>query len=118
MITRLGPGEVFVFGSHASGHHAGGAARQAVERFGAIVGQGEGLQGQSYAIPTMNGRAVFRAAIERFVGFAGEHPDTRFLLTRVGCGIAGYPESEVRELFRLAAQGGWPSNVLPPEGWG
>ena len=117
MITRLEQGDVFVFGSHASGHHAGGAARQAVERFGAIVGQGEGLQGRSYAIPTMNGPAVFREAVARFIGFAGENPGTRFLLTRVGCGIAGYPEPDVREMFRRAAPGCWPSNVIPPEGW-
>lgn len=117
MITQLEPGEVFVFGSHITGHHAGGAARQAVERFGAIVGQGEGLQGQSYAIPTMNGQDLFRKAIGRFIWFANAHPETRFLLTKVGCGIAGYPESEVRALFGQATPAGWPSNVVPPDGW-
>jgi hypothetical protein len=117
MITRLKPNEVFVFGSHVTGHHAGGAARQAVERFGAVVGQGEGLQGQSYAIPTMNGDQLFRDAIGRFITFAVDHPQSTFLLTKVGCGIAGYAEPEVIAMFRQATPNGWPANLIPPEGW-
>ncbi len=117
MITHLGPNEVFVFGSHVTGHHGGGAARQAVERFGAVVGQGEGLQGQSYAIPTMNGKQLFQDAIDRFIAFATAHPETTFLLTRVGCGIAGHDEREVIEMFRQATPDGWPANIVPPEGW-
>ena len=54
-ITSLGEDEVFVFGSNLAGRHCGGAARVARERFGAIMGQGVGMQGQSYAIPTMQG---------------------------------------------------------------
>jgi hypothetical protein len=117
MITKLAPNQIFVFGSHLTGHHAGGAARQAVDRFGAIVGQGEGLQGQSYAIPTMHGEAVFRTAIQTFVAFAAEHPELEFLLTRVGCGIAGYPENNVIAIFRDALPAGWPENIVPPAGW-
>jgi hypothetical protein len=117
MITHLQPNEIFVFGSHVTGHHAGGAARQAVERFGAEVGKGEGLQGQSYAIPTMNGQQLFQDAIDRFIGFAIEHPELTFLLTRVGCGIAGYDKQEVIRMFRQATPDGWPVNVIPPEGW-
>ena len=117
MIATLGPNEIFVFGSHLSGHHAGGAARQAVEQFGAIVGQGEGLQGQSYAIPTMHGEQLFRDAIGRFVAFAGLHPELRFLLTKVGTGIAGFREQSVREWFAEALPNGWPENIVPPEGW-
>lgn len=117
MITELQPNEIFVFGSHVTGHHAGGAARQAVERFGAVVGQGEGLQGQSYAIPTMNGRQLFQDAIDRFVGYAADHPDLTFRLTRVGCGIAGYDESEVIAMFREALPDGWPANIVSPDGW-
>ncbi len=60
-IDSLGPGEVFVFGSNAQGAHGGGAARFAYDRFGAVWGQGEGLQGQSYGIDTMSGLAVFEA---------------------------------------------------------
>jgi len=117
MITALGPNEIFVFGSHLSGHHAGGAARQAVEQFGAIVGQGEGLQGQSYAIPTMHSEQLFRDAIGRFVAFAGLHPELTFLLTKVGTGIAGFREQSVREWFAEALPNGWPENIVPPEGW-
>ncbi len=117
MITKLNDNQVFVFGSALSGHHAGGAARQAVERFGAIVGQGEGLQGRSYAIPTMDGDEVFRQAIGRFLQLAASHPELEFLLTKVGCGIAGYAESEVKAMFRAALPDGWPGNVLPPEEW-
>ncbi len=54
-ITSLDEDEVFVFGSNLAGMHAGGAARVAYERFGAVMGQGVGMQGQSYAIPTMQG---------------------------------------------------------------
>jgi hypothetical protein len=117
MITQLQPNEIFVFGSHATGHHGGGAARQAVQQFGAIVGQGEGLQGQSYALPTMNGDDLFQEAIGRFLAFAAEHPEKRFLLTKVGCGIAGYAEPQVITMFRRALPNGWPTNVIPPDGW-
>ena len=117
MIERLEPGQIFVFGSHASGHHAGGAARQAVRQFGAIVGQGEGVQGQSYALPTMHGVDAFRRAIATFVAVAAAHPEFEFLLTKVGCGIAGYPEEQVIAMFREALPNGWPVNIVPPDGW-
>ena len=117
MIEHLEPGQIFVFGSHASGHHAGGAARQAVRQFGAIVGQGEGLQGQSYALPTMHGVDAFRRAIATFVVVAAAHPELEFLLTKVGCGIAGYPEERVISMFHEALPDGWPENIVPPVGW-
>ena len=117
MITELEPGQIFVFGSHRTGHHAGGAARQAVDRFGAIVGQGEGLQGQSYAIPTMHGEADFLRAIKAFVDFAEARPELELLLTRVGCGIAGFRESDVVAMFQDALPQGWPANIVSPEGW-
>lgn len=109
-ITRLEPGEIFVFGSNASGAHGGGAARDAYERFGAIWGQGSGLQGSSYGIDTMSGRAVFEREAATFVRFAAEHPELRFLLTEVGCGIAGYAPEEVAPFFADA-----PANVVLPE---
>lgn len=109
-IERLAPDEVFVFGSNAQGAHGGGAARFAHERFGAVWGQAEGLQGQSYAIDTMSGLDVFRAQAERFVAFAAEHPGLRFLVTEVGCGIAGYAPAEVAGFFA-----GAPGNVVLPE---
>ena len=98
-VLSLSPNEIFVFGSNASGFHGGGAAAQAMHDFGAIWGQGEGLQGRSYAIPTMEGLESMKAAVERFTQFATQHPELRFLVTRVGCGIAGHTVREVAPLF-------------------
>jgi hypothetical protein len=108
-IDSLEPGEVFVFGSNAQGAHGGGAARFAYDRFGAVWGQAEGLQGQSYGIDTMSGPAVFEAQAGRFLEFARDHPELRFLVTEVGCGIAGYTPDEVAGFFR-----GAPDNVVLP----
>lgn len=99
-IDSLGGNEIFVFGSNAGGFHAGGAAAYAMRRFGAVWGQGEGLQGQSYAIPTMEGLAEMSEAIKRFTLFAAEHSNLRFLVTRIGCGIAGYSANQVAPLFK------------------
>lgn len=98
-IDSLKPNEIFVFGSNASGFHAGGAAAQAMQHFGAIWGQGEGLQGRSYAIPTMEGIENMKAAIDRFVQYATQHSELRFLVTRIGCGIAGYSPREIAPLL-------------------
>lgn len=111
-ITELADDEVFVFGSNASGAHGGGAARVAHQRFDAEWGVGEGLTGRTYALPTMEGTDAFRAAAERFVAVAEEHPELTFLLTRVGCGIAGHDESVVRTWFADT-----PPNVVKPAGW-
>ncbi len=99
-IDTLQPNEIFVFGSNVNGFHAGGAAATAMHKFGAVWGQGEGLQGQSYALPTMEGMDSMRAAVERFQRFATQHPELRFLVTRIGCGIAGYTVAEVAPLFK------------------
>ena len=109
-IDSLEPGEVFVFGSNPQGAHGGGAARFAHDRFGAVWGQGEGLQGQSYGIDTMSGLGVFREHALRFLDFAREHPELRFLVTEVGCGIAGYTPDQVAGFFR-----GAPDNVVLPK---
>ena len=101
-ITTVEEGEVFVFGSNAQGRHMGGAARVAMERFGAVWGVGEGLQGRSYALPTMEGLDSMAAAVGRFVEFAREHPELRFLVTAVGCGIAGYRPEQIAPLFAEA----------------
>lgn len=101
-ITTLEPGEIFVFGSNAQGMHLGGAARTAHMKFGAVWGNGEGLQGQSYAIPTMEGEESSRRAVERFVQFAQEHPELKFLVTPIGCGIAGYTPKEIAPMFETA----------------
>ena len=99
-IDHLEENEIFVFGSNASGYHGGGAAAYAMHKFGAVWGQGEGLQGQSYAIPTMEGIAEMSEAIKRFTSFAAEHSELRFLVTRIGCGVAGYSVSQVAPLFK------------------
>ncbi|MRJ77054.1 hypothetical protein GEV29_10925 [Aeromicrobium sp. SMF47] len=111
-VTSLEPGGVFVFGSGAAGGHTGGAARLAVERFGAERGVSEGLRGDSYAIPTMEGFDVLAGAAARFLEFAADHPDRVFWLTRVGCGHAGFTDPDVAPLFADA-----PDNVVKPRGW-
>ena len=99
-INSLGRNEIFVFGSNLQGMHAGGAARAAVERFGAIMGQGVGLQGQSYAIPTMQGGVnTIKPYVDEFIRFADCHPEMTFLVTRIGCGIAGFTDAEIAPLF-------------------
>ena len=111
-ITSLKPGEVFVFGSNLAGMHAGGAARVAWQRFGAVWGQGVGLQGQSYAIPTMQGGVdTIRPYVEEFIAFAKTRPDLHFYVTRIGCGIAGFSDEEMVPLFAEAI--GSDNIVLP-----
>ena len=84
-ITELKADEVFVFGSNLAGMHGGGAAYIAFRQFGAVMGCGVGLRGQSYAIPTMQGGV--------------EHPELFFYVTRIGCGIAGFRDKEIAPLF-------------------
>jgi O-acetyl-ADP-ribose deacetylase (regulator of RNase III) len=99
-ITKLNPNEIFVFGSNLAGMHGGGAAWIAYERFGAIMGQGVGLQGQSYAIPTMQGGVeTIKPYVDEFIEFAKAHPELKFLVTKIGCGIAGFREEEIAPLF-------------------
>lgn len=102
-ITELGPDDIFVFGSNLAGHHAGGAARVARQKFGAIMGQGVGLQGQSYAIPTMQGGAeTIKPYVDDFIEFAGNCDQNTFYVTRIGCGIAGFKDEDIAPLFRDA----------------
>ena len=103
MISKLAQNEVFVFGSNLQGFHAGGAARAARNLFGAIWGQGVGLQGQSYAIPTMQGGAeTIRPYVDEFIRFAESRPDLYFYVTRIGCGIAGFVDEDIAPLFKDA----------------
>lgn len=102
-ITSLAPNEIFVFGSNLHGYHGGGAAAAAMRRFGAVWGQGVGLQGQSYAIPTMQGGVeTIKPYVDEFIKFAAEHPEKRFLVTPIGCGIAGFTPEEIAPLFEAA----------------
>lgn len=98
-ITHLDQDEVFVFGSNAQGMHLGGAARTAVKLFGAEMGVGEGIQGQSYAIPTMGTFDELKAAVRRFTDLAREWDQTTFYVTKIGCGIAGYTPHQIAPLF-------------------
>lgn len=99
-IDSLGENEIFVFGSNLAGSHAGGAAHLAFERFGAVMGQGVGLQGQSYAIPTMQGGVnTIQPYVDEFIAFAKQHPEMTFLVTRIGCGVAGFTPAEIAPLF-------------------
>ncbi|MBR1927938.1 MAG: hypothetical protein IJ840_09370 [Bacteroidales bacterium] len=99
-ITDLKPDEVFVFGSNLRGFHGGGAAAMALMHFGAVWGQGVGLQGRSYAIPTMQGGVETIAPyVDEFIEFATNHPEKRFLVTEIGCGIAGFTPEEIAPLF-------------------
>ena len=102
-ITALRADEVFVFGSNLAGMHGGGAAYAAFKQFGAIWGCGVGLQGQSYAIPTMQGGVeTIRPYVDQFIDFARSRPDLFFYVTRIGCGIAGFADAEIAPLFAAA----------------
>lgn len=114
-IDSLEPNEVFVFGSNLEGMHGGGAALVAYRKFGAVMGQGVGMQGQSYAIPTMHGGVdAIRPYVDEFIAFAQAHPKLVFLVTRIGCGIAGFLDSEIAPLF---AEAHAVPNIVLPEGW-
>ena len=113
-ISSLKINEIFVFGSNLAGMHGGGAARIACERFGAVWGQGVGLQGQCYAIPTMQGGVeTIKPYVDEFIAFAAAHPELRFLVTRIGCGIAGFTAAEIAPLFAGAV--GMEQVVLPED---
>ena len=111
-IRHLKDTEVFVFGSNIHGMHGGGAARFAYEHFGAEWSVGEGLTGQCYALPTMEGTDSFHQAVVRFTQCVKENPSLTFLVTAVGCGIAGYSEEQVAPWFAEASQ---LENVYLPE---
>ena len=105
MISALKENEIFVFGSNLGGMHGGGAARAAYNRFGAVWGQGVGLQGQSYAIPTMQGGVeTIKPYVDEFIAFAQAHPELKFLVTRIGCGIAGFRDEQIAPLFAAAIE--------------
>ena len=111
-ITELKPNEIFVFGSNLAGSHGGGAARFAYDRFGAIWGQGVGLQGQSYAIPTMQGGVeTIKPFVDEFIEFAFVHIEYKFFVTPIGCGIAGFTVEEMAPLFKDAVD--LPNVILP-----
>lgn len=103
------PGEIFVFGSNRAGRHGAGAARHAFKNFGAIYGKGEGRMGESYALPTLDGdlsqltlEQIEKESVARFLSYARAHPEEKFFVTPVGCGLAGFKISEIAPMFRDA----------------
>ncbi len=114
-ITELSRCEIFVFGSNLKGCHGGGAARVAMEKFGAEWGVGVGPTGRCYAIPTMQGGVeTIEPYVNKFLEYAKTHPDNRFLVTRIGCGIAGFDDMEIAPLFEEAVN---ISNIALPKTW-
>jgi len=104
-ITHLLPNEVFVFGSNIQGQHTGGAAAQAYMQFGAIMGQPLGMQGQSYAIPTVGVTLdALAMLVSDFIEFAKANPDRHFYVTAIGCGSAGYTPDMIAPLFKDAVR--------------
>lgn len=118
MITKLEPNEIFVFGSDLAGRHGAGAALQAAQQFGAEYGVGEGITGQCYAFPTLDRRLekIPRRWLEESRDMLFKtclvNPEKQFLLTKVGCGLAGFPETTMRALFADP-----PVNLILPEDW-
>ncbi len=108
-ITELKENEIFVFGSNISGRHGKGAAKTAMS-WGAKYGQGEGIQGRTYGIPTVNASISNKLTIEkikvyvdRFIQYAKQHPENIFLVTEIGCGLAGHSHKDISPLFQEAA---------------
>lgn len=111
-ITSLENNEIFVFGSNLKGLHGGGAARVAYQKFGAQWGKGVGMQGKCYGIPTMHGGVeVIKPYVEDFIEFALSHKEYTFLVTRIGCGIAGFSANEIAPLFAKTINA---ENILLP----
>jgi len=108
-ITILEKNQIFVFGSNLSGYHLGGAAQAAYLNFGAKWGQAVGVQGNSYAIPTIDANVVRTLStgeiltyVHEFMDWAGQFPEYDFLVTPIGCGIAGLKVYDVAPLFMEA----------------
>ena len=113
-ITELKPNEIFVFGSNIGGFHGGGAARIANMKFGAEWGVGEGITRQCYALPTMEGGVDYIAGkVQNFLVCAKAHPELKFLVTKIACGIAGFRIEEIAPLFADAIR--MENVVLPRE---
>lgn len=116
-ITSLREGEIFVFGSNKEGMHGGGAARIAYDEFGAEWGVGVGMTGQCYAIPTIDRSIdIIRNHVDVFTDYAKAHPELAFFVTRIGCGIAGWRDSEIAPLFKEKASA-LENVALPEEFW-
>lgn len=112
------PSEIFVFGSNLAGRHGKGAALTARLKYGAVYGVGIGPTGNAYAIPTKDAQlrtlplGVIEPYVREFINYARGNPQLRFLVTRVGCGLAGYDDSDIAPMFV-----GAPPNCELPVSW-
>jgi len=115
-ISHLEDGEVFVFGSNESGIHGAGAAKLAFDKFGAVWGIGVGHEGKTYAIPTKDYNIKtldfeeINDYVKEFLIYAEKNSYFTFLVTEIGCGLAGYDPKDIAPLFR-----GYPLNVILPK---
>ena len=121
VMTHMKPDEVFIFGSNEAGIHGAGAALLALRQFGAIRGQGVGLQGRSYGLPTKDDDLKvlplesIQEYVNDFLAFARRNPKTKFYMTKIGCGLAGFSVEDIAPLFQ---KNSIPDNVwLPEEFW-
>lgn len=120
LITELKEGEVFVFGSNLAGKHGRGAAKTAL-KWGAVYRKGSGLHGKTYGIPTKDRKLRILPVnhialhVNRFTKFAKEHDNLTFLVTEIGCGLAGYKPADIAPLFEEAAK--LPNVRLPRRFW-
>lgn len=120
---------VFVFGSNEAGIHGAGAAKTALHLYGAVLGKGHGHYGNSYALPTkspglrtLRGR-VIHEYVDTFLAYAKEHSELNFMVTRVGCGLAGLKDSDIAPMFKNAPDNCyfdkvWEQYLINPKVWG
>jgi hypothetical protein len=117
-VVKLEPNEIFVFGSNLAGIHGAGAALTATRSFGAELGVGEGLTGRCYAIPTKDKNIMARFlheisySVGKFISIAKSMPDKIFIVTPVGCGLAGFTHDQIAPMFKCA-----PLNCVMPDEW-
>jgi hypothetical protein len=119
IITELNENEVFVFGTNQYGRHGAGAAKIAVEKFGASYNVPIGLKGQSYGIITTSFNRTpvsiyfIREQVTCLYRFAALRPDLKFYVTKIGCGLAGFSVDEMAEVFFMLVSIK-PSNIILP----
>jgi hypothetical protein len=112
---------IFVFASNLAGRHGKGSAKEALDKWGAIYGQGSGLQGNSYAIATKDEKLNIRSLgdiyedVVMFISFANKHPEMEFHVVKIGCGLAGYKEDDIQPMFENNKP--LPENIILPSGW-
>jgi hypothetical protein len=107
-ISSLAENQIFVFGSNLAGRHGAGAAKTALG-WGAKWGQARGLQGRTYGIPTKDASVrrtlsivEIKPFVDEFIEFAKANENLTFLVTEIGCGLAGLKPKEVAPLFKEA----------------